>query len=125
MESGQLPAQVVRFQAGIVEVLRHAPQGRFNLRLQRGIFPDQTAERPLKLGRRNKFAHGSFGFAQTGDEIFSRLAFEFAGAKGFDDGSGFRCRFLPPRFDAPLAQQSLKHFLFVNRQSYGFSQNPV
>jgi hypothetical protein len=125
VQSGQLPAQMMRFQTGIVEVFRHAPQGDFDLRLQRGIFPDQTAERAFKPARRNKFAHGSLGFAQTGDEIFSRLAFEFAGAKGFDGAPGFRRRFLPPRFDATLAQQAFQHFLFVNRQSFSFGQDSV
>jgi hypothetical protein len=125
VKSGQFPAQMMCFQTGIVEIFRHAPQGRFDLRLQRGIFPDQTAECPFKPGRRNKLAHGSLGFAQTGDEIFSRLAFEFAGAKGFDGVLCFRRRFLPPRFYAAPAQQAFKHFLFVNRQSFGFGQDSV
>jgi hypothetical protein len=125
VKPGQLPAQVMRFQAGVVEIFRHAPQSDFDLRLQRGIFPDQTAERPFKPGRRNKFAHGSLGFTQTGDEIFRRLAFKFAGAKGFDGALCFCRRFLPPRFDATLAQHTFKHFLFVNRQSFGFGQDSV
>jgi len=31
VKSGQLPAQVLRFQAGIVEIIRQSPQGRLNL----------------------------------------------------------------------------------------------
>jgi hypothetical protein len=54
------------------------------LRLQRGIFPDQAAERPFKFRRKDEFAHGSFAVAQPGDHIFGGLALEFAGAKGFD-----------------------------------------
>jgi hypothetical protein len=93
--------------------------------LQRGIFPDQATKRPLKLGRGNKLNHGLFAFAQAGDEAFSRLTFEFAGAKSFDGALGLRCRFLPPRFDTTLAQQPFEHFLFVRRQRFGLGQDAI
>jgi hypothetical protein len=37
------------------------------------------------------------GFAQAGDELFRRAAFEFAGAKGFDGSFGCRRCFFNQR----------------------------
>jgi len=51
------------------------------------------------------------------------LAFQFAGAKSLDGVSGLRRRFLPPRFDATLAQQTFEHFLLVRRQRFGVGQD--
>ena len=125
VKSGQSPAQVMRLQTGIIEVFRHAPQRYLDLGSEGGVFPDQPTEGPFKLGRRNKLAHGSLHFAQAGYETFSRLALEFAGAKGLSGGLGRRRRFLSPCFDATLAQQIFEHFLFLRRQRFGFSQNPI
>lgn len=63
----QPPAQVMRFQTGIIEVFRHAPQGSLDLRLQCGAFSDQATKGAFELRRQNKLAHGSLGFAQAGD----------------------------------------------------------
>jgi hypothetical protein len=93
--------------------------------LQHGVFPDQAAERPLKLGRENKLGYGSFAFAQAGDEAFSRLTLEFAGAESSDGALGLRRRFPAPRFDTTLAQQAFEHFLFVRRQRFGFRQDAI
>jgi hypothetical protein len=123
VESGQLSAQVMRLQSGVVEVFRQAPQGRLDLRLQRGIFSDQTTERPIKSRSEDKFAHGSFTVAQMGNDTSGRLALEFAGTKGFDSAFGFRRRCLPPSFNAALAQQAFEHFLFVNSQRLGLGQD--
>jgi hypothetical protein len=115
----------MRFQAGIIGIFRQSPQSRLDLRLQRGVFPDQAAESPLKLGRENKLGHGSFALSQAGDEAFRRLTFEFAGAEGFDGALGLRRRFLPPRFDTTLAQQTFEYFPFVLRQRFGFGQDAI
>jgi len=125
MKSGQSPAQVVRFQAGIIGVFRQPPQSRFDLRLQRGIFPGQTTERPFKLGGGNKLAHRSFALAQSGDEAFSRLAFQFAGAKSSDGAPGLRRCFLPPRFDAAPTQETFEYFLLLCRQGFSFGQDAI
>jgi len=68
VESFELTAEVMRFQPGIADLRRHAPQGGFNLRPERGIFSHQTTERPLKPGRENKLVHGSLEVAQPGDD---------------------------------------------------------
>jgi hypothetical protein len=125
VKPGQSPAQVMGFQTGLVEVFRHAPQGFLDLGSHSGVLSDQATECPLKLARRNKFTHGSLRFAQAGDETFSRLALEFAGAKGLNGALGCRRRFLAPCFHTTLAQQIFEHFLFIRRQRYGFSQNPI
>ena len=70
VESFQLAAQVMRFQPGVADILGHAPQGGFDLGLERGIFSEQAPERALKPGREDEFAHGSLGRAQTGDDAF-------------------------------------------------------
>ncbi len=64
-------------------------------------------------------------FVQVGDEVFSRLDFEFAGAKSFDGALGFRRRFLPPRFDATPTQQTFQYFLFLWLQRFGFGQDSI
>jgi hypothetical protein len=51
------------------------------LQPQGGIFPDQTAERPLKPGRKNQFTHGSLGAAQSSNYGFHGHGFEPAGTK--------------------------------------------
>jgi hypothetical protein len=121
----KLSAQMMGFQARVVEVFRHAPQRRFDLRLQRGIFPDYPAERPFKFRREDEFAHGLLALAQPGDDTFGGLAFEFAGTKGFDCQLCFCGSVLPPSFNAAAAQQILKHFLLVGRQCLGFAQNAI
>jgi len=125
VQAGELPAEVMGHEAGIVEVVRHAPQGGFDLRLKRGIFPDQASKRPLKPGREDEFAHDSYGRAQADDDIVGGLALEFAGAKGFDRPPGFRRRVAPPRFDASLAQEVFQHFPLVGRQSLSRSQDAI
>lgn len=62
---------------------------------------------------------------QTGNDIFNRLTFEFAAAKGFGRFSGFRRGIPPPRFNAPPAKEIFQHFLFVGRQGFGVSQNTI
>ena len=125
MQPGQSTAQVMRFQAGIVGIFCQPPQRRLDLRLQRGVFPDQATERPIQLGRENKPGQGTFALAQAGDEAFRRLTFEFAGAKSPDGGLGLRRRFLPPRFDTTLAQQAFEYFLLVRRQRFGLGQDAI
>ena len=125
VQASELTAEVMRLETGIVGVVRQSPQGGFDLRLERGIFPDQASKRPFKPGREDEFVHSSFGRAQAGDDFVSGLAFEFAGAEGFDRLSGFRRRVAPPRFDAPLAQEGFQHFLLVGRQSLGGSQDVI
>jgi hypothetical protein len=88
-------------------------------------FPDQATERPFKLARRNKFGHWLLASAQAGDEVFSRLTFEFAGAKSSNGALGRYRRFLPPRFDTTLAQKNFEYFLFVRRQRFGFGQDAI
>ena len=44
MKPGKLAAQVMGFQTGIGEIFRHAPQRLLNLRLQRRVLADHTAE---------------------------------------------------------------------------------
>ena len=125
VQSGQSAAQMMRLQAGIIGVFRQAPQSRLDLRVQHGVLPDQAAKSPSKLGRGNKLGHDSFALAQAGDEAFSRLAFQFSGAKSFDGPLGLLRRFLPPRFDTTLAQQAFEHFLLVRRQRCGFGQDAI
>ena len=125
VQADQLAAQVVGFQARVGKVFRHAPQGGFNLRLQRGIFPREPMERALEFRRENEFAHGSFAVAQAGYDAFGGLRLELAGAQGFNGFLRRRRRFAPPRLDAPLAQEAFEHFLFVGRQRLGVCQNTV
>jgi hypothetical protein len=125
VQSGKLAAQMMGLQPGIVQIFRHAPQRRLDLRLQGWIFPDQTAESPFKLWRRNEFAHGSLGRTQTGNNIFNALAFKFASAKSLGHFFCFRRRFPPPRLDATLAQKAFKHFLLIGRQRLGFGQHAI
>jgi len=125
VQAGKLAAQVMGFQARVVEIFRHALQGRFNLRLQRGIFAREPMERPLKLWRENQFAHGLFAVAQAGDDAFGGLRFELAGTERFHCLFCRRRRFPPPRLDATLAQQAFEHFLYVGRQRFGVGQNSV
>lgn len=73
MKPGELATQVMRLQAGIVDILGHASQSCLYLRLQRRIFPDQTAKRPLKTGREDEFTHALFGRAQAGDDALDRF----------------------------------------------------
>ncbi|MGO8766896.1 MAG: hypothetical protein ACLQSR_17400 [Limisphaerales bacterium] len=115
----------MRFQAGIVGIFRQAPQSRFDLRFQQRVLPDQATESPSKLGRGNKPGLGSFAFAQAGDEAFSRLTLEFAGAKSSDGALGLRRRFPAPRFDTTLAQKTFEHFLLVCRKRLGFGQDAI
>jgi hypothetical protein len=82
-------------------------------------------KRPIKLGRGNELGHASFALAQAGEEAVSRLALEFARAKGSNGPLGRRRRFPPPRFNTPLAQQTFKHFLFLHRQRFGFGQHAI
>jgi hypothetical protein len=125
VQSGKLAAQMMGFQSRVVEIFRHAPQGRFDLRLQRGILPDHTAKRPFKFRREDKFAHGSFGRAQTGNDTFSGLTLELAGAKSPGRFTCFRRRFQTPRLDATLAQNAFEHFLLIGRQRLGLGQNAI
>jgi hypothetical protein len=115
----------MRFQAGIIGIFRQSPQSRLDLRLQRGVFPNEAAERPIKLGRGNKLGHGSLAFAQAGEEAFGRLTLEFAGAKSPDGAPGLRRRFLPPCFDTTLAQQTFEYLLLLRRQRFGFGQDAI
>jgi hypothetical protein len=116
---------MVRLQSGIIGIHRQASQSRLDLRLQRGIFSGETAKRPFKFRREDKFAHGSFGRAQTGDDTFSGLALELAGAKSLGRFICFHRRFLPPCFDATLAQKAFEHFLLIGRQCLGLGQNAI
>src|ERR1022692_217419 len=84
VQPGKPAAQMMGLQSRVVEVFRHAPQGRLDLRLQRGIFSDQTAKRPFKFRREDEFAHGSLGRAQTGNDIFNGPALELASTKSLD-----------------------------------------
>ena len=125
VQAGQLAAQVVGFQARIGKVFRHAPQGGFNLRLQRGIFPREPMECPFKLWRENQFAHGSFAVAQAGDDALGGLRLELADAQRLRGFLGCRRRFPPPSLDAALAQQAFEHFQLIGRQRFGIRQNAV
>ena len=125
VQPGKPTAQMMGLQSRVIEIFRHAPQSRLDLWLQRGVFRSQTAERPFKFRREDKFAHGSFGRAQTGDDTFNGLALELAGAKKPGCLIRFRRRFLPPRLDATLAQKAFEHFLLIGRQRHGLGQNAV
>jgi hypothetical protein len=48
---------MMRFQAGIIDIFRHSPQGCLDGWLQRGIFPGQAAKRPFKTGSEDEFIH--------------------------------------------------------------------
>ena len=122
--SGKLAAQMMGLQSRVVEIFRHGPQGRLDLRLHRGIFSGQTAKRPFKFRREDKFAHGLFGRAQTGNDIFNGPALELAGAKSLGRFTCFRRRF-QPRLDATLAQKAFEHFLLIGRQRLGLGQNAI
>jgi hypothetical protein len=74
----------VGLEARVSDVVRHAPQDSFDLWLKRGIFPDHPTERPLESRRENQFVHGLLCSAKAGDNTRHRLAFQFAGTKGFD-----------------------------------------
>ena len=113
VKARELSAQVMSLEAGIIDVLRHAAQDGFNLRLKDGILFDELVKRPFKPGCEDEFAHHSLGRAQAGNDAVGGLAFEFAVAKGFDGTLGFRCGFLSPCFDPTLAQQAFEHFLLV------------
>ena len=79
VESFELAAEVMRFQPGVTDVRRHAPQGSFDLRLERGILCDQTTERSLEPGREDELVlHGSLEVAQPGNDGFRRLGLELA-----------------------------------------------
>lgn len=68
---------------------------------------------------------GSLGVAQTGDDAFRRLGFEFAGTKGGGGIFGFGGRFRAPSFDAAFAQQVFQNFPLVRGQVFGVSHNSV
>jgi len=112
-------------QTRVVEIFRHPQQGSLDLRLQRGIFSGETAKCPFKFRREDEFAHGSLGLAQTGDDTFSGLTLELAGAKSLGRFTCFRRRFQPPRLDATLAQKAFEHFLLIGRQRLGLGQNAI
>lgn len=59
VKSSQRPAQVMRFQTGIIEIFRHAPQCHLNLRLKRGVFPERrrNARSNLVVGTSPLMAH--------------------------------------------------------------------
>lgn len=123
MESFELTAQVMRFQPGVADIRRHAPQGGFEVGLERGIFCNQATERPLKPGRENEFAHRSLNLAQTSDDSFRGLGFQFAQAKGRGGFSAFGGRFRAPGFDAAFPQQIFQHPMFFREQTPGVGQD--
>ena len=125
VESLELSAQMVRLQPGIIDIHRHAPQSRLDGGLERGIFSNQATKRPFKAGREDKFAHGSLGGAQAGDDAFRRLRLELAGTKGGGGIFGLGGRFRAPGFDAAFAQQVFQNFLLIRGQMLGVSQNSI
>jgi hypothetical protein len=125
MKPGELAAQVMRLQAGIVDILGHASQGSLDLRLQSRVFPDQATKRPLKTGREDEFTHDSLSRTQAGDDAHDRFRLKFAGAQGFDCLSCFRSRVAPPCFNPTLPQEIFQHFLLVGRQGFGRGQNSI
>lgn len=125
VQPGKLAAQVMGFQARVVEVFSHALDGRFNLRLQPGILAREPMKRAFKSGRENQVVHGSFAATQAGHDALGRLGFQFAVAEGFHGLFGRRCCLPPPRLNAPTAEQSFEQFLIINRQCFGVGQYAV